>query len=56
LEKIVPRNILEVLKTVDMDSNELHSDIDTTGLLNIKKIFKINKFLFRYISLSMVEY
>ncbi len=31
LEKIVPKNILEVLKTVEVDSNELHTDIDTTG-------------------------
>jgi hypothetical protein len=32
LEKIVPRNILEVLKTVEVDSNELHTDIDITGM------------------------
>jgi hypothetical protein len=32
LERIVPKNILEVLKTVEIDSNELHTDIDTTGL------------------------
>ncbi len=31
LEKIVPKNILEVLKTVEVDSNELHADVDTTG-------------------------
>jgi hypothetical protein len=33
LEKIVPKNILDVLKTVEVDSNKLHLDIDTTGLL-----------------------
>jgi hypothetical protein len=32
LEKIVPRNILEVLKTVEVDSNELHTYIDITGM------------------------
>ena len=32
LEKIVPRNILEVLKTVEVDSNELHTDIDLTDI------------------------
>lgn len=31
LEKIVPRNILEVLKTVEVETNELHGNIDTTG-------------------------
>lgn len=31
LEKIVPRNILEVLKTVDVESSELHENLDTTG-------------------------
>ena len=34
LEKIVPRNILEVLKTVNTDANDLHSEIDTTGTVS----------------------
>ncbi|CAF1545430.1 unnamed protein product, partial [Adineta steineri] len=32
LEKIVPRNILEVLKTVEVDSNELYMDNNTTDI------------------------
>ncbi|CAF3550465.1 unnamed protein product [Rotaria socialis] len=32
LEKIVPRNILEVLKTVEVETNELHGNIDTTDM------------------------
>ena len=31
LEKIVPKDILEALKTVEVDSNELHTDNDATG-------------------------
>ena len=31
LEKIVPRNILEVLKTVNNDTEELHVDLTTGG-------------------------
>ncbi len=39
LEKIVPRNILEVLKNVEVNPNELHADIDTTGLLILKVLY-----------------
>ncbi|UJR25974.1 hypothetical protein I4U23_007322 [Adineta vaga] len=32
LEKIVPRNILEVLKTVEVDPNELYADMNNTDI------------------------
>ena len=32
LENIVPKNLLEVLKTVDVNSNELHTNTNTTGM------------------------
>lgn len=50
LEKIVPKNILEALKTVEVDSNELHTDIDTTGLF-IYSIYKNSQVLF-YLDIS----
>jgi hypothetical protein len=46
LEKIVPKNILEVLKTVEVDPNELHADMNTTGLLNLKSTQYIQTIVF----------
>lgn len=45
LEKIVPKNILEVLKTVEVNPNELHPDMNTTGLFIDFFIFSIEFFL-----------
>ena len=37
LEKIVPRNILEVLKTVNNDTEELHVDLTAGGKFKLKR-------------------
>lgn len=57
LEKIVPRNILEVLKTVNTDSNENSYDLDGTGSFYsyCSKKFISFSFLFYANNLNILE-
>lgn len=48
LEKIVPRNILEVLKTVEVDSNELYTDMNNPGWLSLYLILMCKHIFFSF--------
>ena len=56
LENIVPKNILEVLKTVEVSSTDMHTNTDTIGKQNPSSLTCTCVFPFRYFYLSMAEY